>query len=748
MRDVFREAHRLTVDRKTEGEGIPHPTRPQYQLTLLTIIVFACTTVGYITFRWTMHPGIFGGDVVNVSLWPLVGGPSSMHPMGARFIESGFFGGLAEINYKSYFTLNEPTRYAVLTSLFTAAMQSYVMAWPDRVFDVVIVNGVLFGAVAVVTFLVGSEILKSLRWSLLAVFLTMTATSTTAASMTLFSLPYLFVPLAMMSAIFAYLRYRRTAHAGWLIVLTAFTIAGPWFREFASAIPFIILLNEILVGRGNRAKPIIALCLPLAIHCMFPSLLPWLIGLNNGIITSVASQSNAQAQFRPYMNYFIVGMIFVQFAPTTWALAALGGAKTLRDVDLKIVTSRFGGKIEALLRTLLTQPGRIILYTISIVAFVFFFYVLGHEQYWIGHRLQSFWALGLTPLTLIFPSVILLLIASRDWTLPIFISVLTSAFLVLALAEVHLSFLMPALSIVMVFAVRRAFEIENAKLRLAISALLVVGVADQALNTVNAARVQNALSKTNDKIGQWMAENTPSGSTVIANFYNYADIFRSSGYHFKPYESVANNPLGAKQTIDTVDKMTAYLRQVGDEAPVYFIAADLDYLDWQRDYHSHKWVRTPPGMIERVAYFPVNVHYHYVDPIKYLTPRYFVSFPGYMDWSTDFYFNNTPTPFVREVSVDYTIFRLTSGLGAPTGTALGKAMAAFLALGERENRPVPSLIEEGIGPRGDMNLVRLGDVFYLIPQRLGAIDWLSPHLDETPGLFKGSSKADVLSKVN
>ena len=214
-------------------------------------------------------------------------------------------------------------------------------------------------------------------------------------------------------------------------------------------------------------------------------------------------------------------------------------------------------------------------------------------------------------------------------------------------------------------------------------------------------------------MGKWIKENIPRHSAILCNFYNFTDVFYYSGYHFDPFESVENCPMGSSRVLHTDEDFKNFYFANKNIRPLYFLSAEHDYFEYAKSYHPHKFVKNSPVDLEILNSFQVNIHYPYFDIFKYFTARMFVSFPGYMDWFTDFYCDNTKQPFVRNVKTTYVLYKLgdqwkgyLNKISQPEKSpAVGKI-------------PAPVLVES----IKNYNIVSYGHKFYGVPQSLGPLD--------------------------
>ncbi|MDP1771319.1 MAG: hypothetical protein Q8L15_03480 [Methylobacter sp.] len=641
------------------------------------------------------------------------------------------------------FTLSEPTRYTPLTTVYVIGMQSFLSGHADQVIVGVVVTGILYALLALAVFLLAEIVIGSIPWAIASAFITMAATSTIAASVTLFSLPYLFVPITMGMAFYAYLKFKKSGSSVWLLLFSLCALIGPWFREFAAAIPFIVLACEIVLPSARRSWLVLILCLIFIGHSVYPSFFTWLVGLNKGIVIGVFQQANTQAQMRASTPGNL-GLLFVQFPPSFWILATFGIVWWIWNRFSPTPGTRFqlpfwdiGVTLPlSIAHSLCIRITLSVAFLATVLGLIEALFVLGDSVPFPMIGWNWPWTLGIG-----FFVLIGLFSLRFGVLLPTYFAVTFIPFLWLSLAEVHMAFAIPPMAIMLTAWVRELFQgLTEARLRktkLAAAVLLAMAVGDQFLNYSASFNVQKRLEEANRTIADWIVEHTKRNSIVISNFYNYTDLYYNSGNYFDPFESVENNPLGPARTIHHNEQMQQLLADNFKLRDIFFLQGDHDFFEWQRGYHSHKWVNNPPGSIRKLEEFPVKVYYYYLDPFKYFIPRNFVSFLGYMDWSTDYYFNNDTTPFRRVVDVTYRIFKLED----IDPNAL-----------QKESHPKfmsePLLIKSSVGRAGDFNLVQFQGQFYAVPQALGAVDWKSGKVGTLEGVIVGATQEEVMEKLN
>lgn len=571
-----------------------------------------------------------------------------------------------KINFKSFFVLNSPTRYAPLTAIYTTMMTLFILDDPGNLPWAALLVACLYGLQMLFFYLLAFEALKSIRWAMVSTFLFMTSFPALLTTYSLFSLPYFFIPLTICAAAFFYLRYRSMEQGGhiYLVLYCLAAFVGPWFREAALVMPSIVFAVELVTYRGRRSLAVMLPCLALMVHGIYPSLFTWLIGVNTGSYYSILQGAAMKSQMGSGLNLAAPGTVFVQIPPVLWLGAVLamvaatrrfpfGLEKDVTGVHARLFSvlaaMRSASRLEGAFRCIL--PLALAVVCVAVVVNFFGDYSNpGAPSKWGG--------LALFALFLLFALYSL----KHSVFFPVFFMAMLLPFMrISGNTEIHTSFILPPLIIMIVFWLRELYRMRATMKRptaIFVAALLMLGIADQGMNLYACASSQRAAITTNREMGAWLAGNTPRHSILVSNFFNIADVFYYSGYHFDPFESVENCPLGPAKVVHKNEDMKKLLEGNMNIRPFYLAAADLDYYEYQKNYHSHKYVKSPPGKLKEMARFKTLNRYWYLDPFKYFIPRWFVSIPVYMDWSIDFYYNNEKMPFQRVLKADYTIYRL------------------------------------------------------------------------------------------
>ena len=572
-----------------------------------------------------------------------------------------------DINLQSFFALTSPTRYAPLTALYTTIMTIFILDNPGNLRWAALIVACLYGLQVLFVYLLAFEALKSFRWALLCTFLFMMSFPALLATYSLFALPYYFIPMAMCAAGFFYLKYRNMEHGGgiYLLLYCLAAFVGPWFREAALVMPFIVFATELLTYRGRRSLAAMILSLALMVHGFYPSLLTWLLGINTGNYYSLLEAGNIKAQMGGSLNWTAPGTVFVQIPPLLWLGALVAAAICTWRCPFVLWAVADNRLTRWLNRVLMGLWGKFRIQTAlhrglalllvlagCVVAVTFFgdFRNPGAPLKWSGFAvfaLLSVFALCSFRHSVFFPVF--------------FMAVLLPFMRINGNTEIHTCFILPPLIIMIVLWLRELCRMRSRvkkPVAALITAMLLVGAADQGMNLYACVSSQRAAIATNREMGLWFATHTPLHSIVVGNFFNMADVFYYSGYHIDPFESVENCPMGPAKVVHKDEDMRMLLAGNAGIRPVYIASADLERYEYQKGYHSHKYVLSPPGELQELAHFKTLNRYWYLDPLKYFIPRWFVSIPVYMDWSIDFYYNNEKIPFRRILKADYVVYRL------------------------------------------------------------------------------------------
>lgn len=679
---------------------------------------------------------------VLASLFPQISAPTHLAKISLRSLAKSTWSYLPQL-----FTLNQPTRYAPLSAFYSTALNNYLRNAPERMLSAVMIQASIYALLMTLVFFLALQVLASIPWAFFSVALFQTAVSTILSTYTLFCLPYFFVPLIMVAAFLSYLSYKSSGRKRYLIGFILLAIAGPWFREFAGLIPYVVLVNEVLNFQKKRSIVLMGICVLLCAHSIYPSFLTWLIGLNKGEFFSVYAQNNRQQLVTSVWNWMSPGMLFVEIPPILWLTAWISmglwilrskGAEGVREptlMGIKFSRALFPGpKARKVLK------GAVVILMILVPWLVaHYFFGQYRDPQWQHPGMGS--ALGKSVLAVI---LCLALFSLRFNTLiPVyFLAVFLPFMRIGGNTEVHLSFALAPLSMMILLWVKKLYEMLASGVKnlgrilcfAVLSFFFALGMIDQAANVWACMSSQRAAVQVNKKIADWIRTNLERHSVVLCNFFNFYDVFYYSDHYFDPYETVENCPMGPANVVHTDQDFNRLAENYFSLTPFYFLANRIPYYDYQKNYHSHKFVNNPPGTLEELHRFKLENSYYYFDPLKFFIMRRFQTLPLYMDWSIDFYYNNTENMFQRVVSADYTLYRL-KDLVKPTPDPEKKQKISAVP---------PMLVTD----HNKYNIVYYDKVFYAVPQSLGPMDLTNEEDRSRPGILRAKSGEEAKNLID
>lgn len=562
----------------------------------------------------------------------------------------------------------EGARFLVVAHIYITVAQNYLTTYPDNVFPVIAFMAFVYATLMTFLFLLAYELTKSVFWSILAVLVYQGSPATVKASFNLYCMPYLFVPLVMVITLYAYIRYKANGERIWLGVCVLFAFLSPWVREFGGAAPYIIFATEIVCFKGRRSALLMWLSVPLMIHSLYPSLLLSLLGIYKGHVythfTSVHAKTFVNQTEWPLWHMF--AMLFSQIAPMLWLILVTSiivwlirfwTSSAEQGLEIPILNWRIPCPFLSLPKIRLALAIFLPLLEGGVaIAFCNSYFVLNQEV----QDTHVIWGVALF---LLIPLVVLPSFRFNA-VLPVYLLAMSIPFIRIVLGDIHFSFTLPPLAILAALWTRDLWESisalpsqnRRAFALVTFMCLLGIGVTDQLMNIPASALTQRELVKGDMEIAEWIKTNLPKHSIMIGNSYNFTDISYYSKYHLTSY--VSNSDGYGLRVIPSKPELMNLLKNNQGVRDVYFLASDHPYYNYQINFHSHQFVKSPPGKIIKLAEFNMSNIYSYVDPIKYFVPRFFIPQAGYQDWETDFYFNNLDIPFRRIYNADFAIFKL------------------------------------------------------------------------------------------
>src|SRR5258706_2307542 len=191
---------------------------------------------------------------------------------------------------------------------------------------------------------------------------------------------------------------------------------------------------------------------------------------------------------------------------------------------------------------------------------------------------------------------------------------------------------------------------------------------DQLLNPYGSYLVVQSANNGILKMANWFRSRVPPGSIVIANALHAEDIRLFSYGHITPLWTVRAGIPRDNDSVADPDELAEFLKRVRGKKEVYFLDVDFKYTIEKAGYHAHKYVRNESVAMQKIGLIHTSqALYPYLDPLKALITRPYISFLGSPDLENDFYRGPAQdgTAFFREVYAEYHVYKVTGTEVAP-----------------------------------------------------------------------------------
>jgi hypothetical protein len=513
-------------------------------------------------------------------------------------------------------------------------------------------GAIVFGLFAVVVYCVARRFTCTERGALLAVFLLLFSTPIITGGWPVVCNCQATVPLAICGGLLIY--WRLVEFPSYRVPLTValggLFLFGPWLREFVGLLPVLVILEE--VRRKKRPTWVTGLACVAFAHALYPTaLMKWLafpelplapvfrLGSLGGVLNTTAEPFGTIGWFFTQVHLLkwdVPYHFLVLLPPSLMVLTAIGWFVPPPRRWCTMIPE--GGAFVAACGLFLMWYG-------CITAFLFatnspqlgLWLVLGVAA--TLFRIHGFLAV---------------------WFLLSFLP-----FLRVFTEQVHLAYaLLPA-------CIGIAASIENLFLRLrapgwlwgglraAAACVVLIAVADHALNLYSSFYVVTRINQGARGVADWFEHHVPERSIVICNALHAEDIRLRSGNHFTAYWTVSAGIPHPSRDVSDPDALERVLAEHPAPASRYFLDVAFPYRPDKVGYHSHKYVReqsvrTEPCGVVHV----VRARYPFLDPLKHWTPRRFMSFLGPPDLENDYYTGpaRDGSFFFRELYAEYHVY--------------------------------------------------------------------------------------------
>lgn len=526
--------------------------------------------------------------------------------------------------------------------------------------------GLIHGATVCSVFFVARRFVKDDRWAFLAAFLfVFSAPSVTAAWVVSAGIQAI-VTLLICTGLLLYWRVvERRPHFRWAAVgLCLVMLFGPWFREFIGILSVLVIFQELRrTLRPTWVMTAAGLCL---LHALFPtSLIRWAFSIDLPLRSIFAMGSLAQTLdapivwkgdlfewFRAQLNAvrWLAGWHFiVLLPPSLLVLAALSFfTESVRDLVRSVRGYQPGGSRRVIF-------GRASL--AALLPLVFAAVLIGIKCFkgdW--HTIGVFLCLGLAVVA--YKQNVFLAV----WFLLSFLP-----FLKVFTEPVHLAYAIVPASIAVAVAVEKLWNLSagvrwTARVpRFAIAAILVAAIGDHALTLYGSYRV---VTKSYDgivRVADWFRENTPQGSIVIGNAVHLQDVRYYSKGHFTHYRTAG--PSTDPRIVMTPRQLETLLAKNFDQRDIYLLDMDYDFPSNKSWYHSNRFVENK-GIAKRDLgrIHVTDARYPFLDPLRNLIDRPYITFLGPPDLENDFYHGRARHRHFQhyELRCEYHVYKITN----------------------------------------------------------------------------------------
>jgi hypothetical protein len=580
---------------------------------------------------------------------------NSPSPQGLEFYTTnvkGCFGGLSGGGYRPLSSVMARFAMAVFCGQFMNLFSWYCLC------------GSIHGATVCSVFFVARRFVVDERWALFAAFLfVFSAPNVTAAWVVGVGLQSI-VTLLVCAGLLLYWRVvEKRPHYRWATVgLCLVMLIGPWFREFIGIVTVLVIFEEL--RRNRRPTWLMAAAALFLLHALFPTALIHYIfapdlpirsifalgSLAQTLEAPIVWQGDTAAWLRAQFNAvrWLAGWHFIVLLPPSLLVLAVVSflAESIRDL-MRLIPNQMQVR-GAELSKVFFQTILPLAYAALLVGIKCF------KGDW--HTIGVFLCLGLAVIAL-----------KRSVFLAVWFLLAFLPFLKVYTEPVHLAYALVPASITVAGTVEKLWALTAGvrwpvrAVRYAMAAILVIAIGDHALTLYGSYRVVTDSYNGIARVGDWLRENTPSGSIVIGNGVHTADVQFYSQGHIIPYRSAG--PTSDPRVVMTPRQLETLLAKNFDRRDVYLLDMDCDFPCDKSWYHSHRFVENKGVAKQDLGKIHVTkTRYPFLDPLRNLIDRPYITFLGPPDLENDFYHGRARNGrFQRyELNVEYHVYKITS----------------------------------------------------------------------------------------
>jgi hypothetical protein len=164
-----------------------------------------------------------------------------------------------------------------------------------------------------------------------------------------------------------------------------------------------------------------------------------------------------------------------------------------------------------------------------------------------------------------------------------------------------------------------------------------------------------------ERVAEWFRENTPKGSIVIGNAVHTQDVRYFSKGHINHYRTAG--PPTDPRVVMTPRELETLLANNFDRHDIYLLDMDYDFPSNKSWYHSNRFVENNGVAKKDLGRIHVTrARYPFLDPLRNLIDRPYITFLGTPDLENDFYHGRARNHRFQhyELRCDYRVYKITS----------------------------------------------------------------------------------------
>lgn len=433
-----------------------------------------------------------------------------------------------------------------------------------------------------------------------------------------------------------------------LICLGFVMLIGPWFREFCGVLPIIILFSE-LMKKGKNIK-IIVLSIIFLFHAFFPMFCMAFIFRFHHLpgLQPVFLMGNLQIQLNQSSGFSLLhflNSIRWQMPPSYLAIIP----------PSLIVLFQLSYFTYFILQMKSQLKNKFVLFKLSIPVMIYLMLL----AYSLKRHDMPLLCLVLS-LSIVLVPVNLPL---RLWFLLAYLP-----FLKIYTEITHLAYVLVPSYIIILKSIADFFRIigniGKAKIaKIVFSFFLMIAALDQLATAYGSYTVTRNTYHGILSMASWIKNNLPRHSAIICNAIHVLDIQLFSDNYFTAYSTMdASGGFGFPDKIlDTPEKLMVFLDKKNIKN-VYLLDVDFNYLPEQRVSHQHKFIHqySLPSQDLGLIY-TIYSEYPFIDPLRYLVSRQYLSFLSAPDLAQDFYNGSSLRhhKFTNALHANYHLYKIT-----------------------------------------------------------------------------------------